>query len=141
MQKMAEAGQISTIVVKDLSRFGRNYLEVGKYLEIQYPTLGIRFIAIQENVDTFNNTGIANRLYFLSLSDGMSKVENYAGLSKEPNDQSTLGLKITTMKTRMQSFKTMMDKYQDAMYKKYDNLEVLIQKMSVQLSMVTGGNG
>lgn len=57
MQKMAEAGQISTIVVKDLSRFGRNYLEVGKYLEIQYPTLGIRFIAIQENVDTFNNTG------------------------------------------------------------------------------------
>ena len=57
MQKMAEAGQISTIVVKDLSRFGRNYLEVGKYLEIQYPTLGIRFIAIQENVDTFSNTG------------------------------------------------------------------------------------
>ena len=57
MQKMAEVGQISTIVVKDLSRFGRNYLEVGKYLEIQYPTLGIRFIAIQENVDTFSNTG------------------------------------------------------------------------------------
>ena len=57
MQKMAEAGQISTIVVKDLSRFGRNYLEVGKYLEIQYPTLGVRFIAIQENVDTSSNTG------------------------------------------------------------------------------------
>lgn len=46
MQEMAEAGKISTIIVKDLSRFGRNYLEVGKYLEIQYPTLGIRFIAI-----------------------------------------------------------------------------------------------
>ena len=57
MQEMAEAGQISTIIVKDLSRFGRNYLEVGKYLEIQYPTLGIRFIAIQENVDTFKDTG------------------------------------------------------------------------------------
>lgn len=57
MQCMAEAGEISTIIVKDLSRFGRNYLEVGKYLEIQYPTLGVRFIAIQENVDTFSNTG------------------------------------------------------------------------------------
>lgn len=57
MQALAEAGQIGIIVVKDLSRFGRNYLEVGKYLEITYPTLGIRFIAIQENVDTFQNGG------------------------------------------------------------------------------------
>ena len=57
MQRMAENGQIATIIVKDLSRFGRNYLEVGKYIEITYPTLGIRFIAIQENVDTMNNTG------------------------------------------------------------------------------------
>ena len=71
----------------------------------------------------------------------MEKVEDYAGLSSATNDQSTLGLKITTMKSRMESFKTMMDKYQDALYNKYDNLEVLIQKMSVQLSMVTGGNG
>ena len=57
MQALAEAGQVATIVVKDLSRFGRNYLEVGKYLEITYPTLGIRFIAIQENVDTSQNGG------------------------------------------------------------------------------------
>ncbi len=57
MEAMAEAGQIGTIIVKDLSRFGRNYLEVGQYLEIKYPTLGIRFIAIQENVDTASNTG------------------------------------------------------------------------------------
>ena len=57
MQALAEAGQVGIIVVKDLSRFGRNYLEVGKYLEITYPTLGIRFIAIQENVDTSQNGG------------------------------------------------------------------------------------
>lgn len=57
MQEMAENGQVATIIVKDLSRFGRNYLDVGNYLEISYPTLGIRFIAIQENVDTQNNTG------------------------------------------------------------------------------------
>lgn len=91
--------------------------------------------------DNYGNTGIANRLYFTSLSDGMKKVQDYAGLSADSDDQSTLGLKITNLKNRMASFKTMMDKYQDSLYKKYDNLEVLISKMSVQLAMLTGGNG
>ena len=57
MEAMIENGEIRTVIVKDLSRFGRNYLEVGQYLEIQYPTLGVRFIAIQENVDTCRSTG------------------------------------------------------------------------------------
>ena len=57
MEAMTENGEIATIVVKDLSRFGRNYLEVGQHLEIKYPTLGIRFIAIQDNVDSESNTG------------------------------------------------------------------------------------
>lgn len=91
--------------------------------------------------DNYGNTGIANRLYFTSLSDGMKKVQDYAGLSADSDDQSTLGLKITNLKNRMASFKTMMDKYQDSLYSKYDNLEVLISKMSVQLAMITGGNG
>lgn len=57
MEQMVENGEVATIIVKDLSRFGRNYLDVGNYLEIKYPTLGVRFIAIQENVDTFQETG------------------------------------------------------------------------------------
>ena len=57
MQRMIENGEIGVVIVKDLSRFGRNYLDVGAYLEIKYPTLGVRFIAIQENVDTLKNTG------------------------------------------------------------------------------------
>ena len=57
MEEMIEQGEIGTVIVKDLSRFGRNYLEAGQYLEIKYPTLGVRFIAIQENVDTEQNTG------------------------------------------------------------------------------------
>ena len=57
MQRMIENGEIGVVIVKDLSRFGRNYLDVGEYLEIKYPTLGVRFIAIQENVDTLKNTG------------------------------------------------------------------------------------
>lgn len=57
MQQQIENGEIETVIVKDLSRFGRNYLEVGEYLEIKYPLKGIRFIAIQENVDTQQNSG------------------------------------------------------------------------------------
>ncbi len=57
METLAEQGIVKTIVVKDLSRFGRNYLEVGEYLEIKYPTLGIRFIAIQENIDSLKDSG------------------------------------------------------------------------------------
>lgn len=50
----AKTGVINTIIVKDLSRFGRNYIEVGQYLDYVFPAFGIRFIAIQDNVDTAN---------------------------------------------------------------------------------------
>jgi len=50
----AKTGVINTILVKDLSRFGRNYIEVGQYLDYVFPAFGIRFIAIQDNVDTSN---------------------------------------------------------------------------------------
>lgn len=57
MERRIEAGEVSAVIVKDLSRFGRNYIDSGKYTEILYPSLGVRFIAIQENVDTIKNTG------------------------------------------------------------------------------------
>ena len=57
MEALVEEGKVSTIIVKDLSRFGRNYLEVGQYLEVVYPTLEVKFIAIQENIDTLEGIG------------------------------------------------------------------------------------
>ena len=49
-----EAGKIGTVIVKDMSRFGRNDLEVGFYTEILFPKKQIRFIAINNNVDSDN---------------------------------------------------------------------------------------
>lgn len=46
------AGKINCIVVKDLSRFGRNYIETGRYLEQIFPLLGVRFIAINDGYDS-----------------------------------------------------------------------------------------
>ena len=48
----AEEGRISTIIVKDMSRFGRDYIMVGYYTEIYFSNLDIRFIAINDNVDS-----------------------------------------------------------------------------------------
>jgi DNA invertase Pin-like site-specific DNA recombinase len=45
-------GQINLVLVKDLSRFGRNYLEAGHYLEDLLPSLGCRFVAFQDGIDT-----------------------------------------------------------------------------------------
>lgn len=44
--------KIDCIIVKDLSRFGRNYIETGKYIEQIFPALGVRFIAINDNYDS-----------------------------------------------------------------------------------------
>lgn len=47
-----KAGRINCIVVKDLSRFGRNYIEAGRYIEKIFPFLGVRFIAVNDNYDS-----------------------------------------------------------------------------------------
>lgn len=49
-----EAGEIDVVCVKDLSRFGRDYLKVGFYTEITFPEKGVRFIAINNSVDSAN---------------------------------------------------------------------------------------
>ena len=48
------AGEIDCIVVKDLSRLGRNYLEAGDYLEKIFPFFGVRFIAVTDGYDSIN---------------------------------------------------------------------------------------
>lgn len=107
MEAMIENGEVSTVIVKDLSRFGRNYLEVGQYLELKYPTLGVRFIAIQENIDSTQNSGaemmpfhnIFNEWYAAQTSKKIRAVQKMKadsgrrigtsipyGYMKDPND-------------------------------------------------------
>ena len=73
---------ISCILVKDLSRFGRNYIEVGNYLEQVFPFLGIRFIAVNDGYDSnicgtdseFMDTAFKNLAYDLYSKDLSEKI-------------------------------------------------------------------
>lgn len=57
MLEAVRAGRINCVVVKDLSRFGRNYVEVCKYLDQIFPFLGVRFISVNDNYDSQAHAG------------------------------------------------------------------------------------
>ena len=52
MLQEVEAGRVATVITKDLSRLGRNYLKTGELIEIVFPENGVRYIAINDGVDT-----------------------------------------------------------------------------------------
>ena len=64
-----EDGRINCVVTKDLSRLGRNYILTGQYTEIYFPSKGVRYIAINDNVDTIN--GESELAPFLNILNEM----------------------------------------------------------------------
>lgn len=52
MMGAIEAGNVNCVVVKDLSRFGRDYIETGRYLERYFPEMGVRFISVTDGIDS-----------------------------------------------------------------------------------------
>ena len=76
MMEDVRSGVINLVLVKDLSRFGRNYLEAGKYLEDELPSHGCRFVALSDGIDTEDGENdiipflnAMNDYYLKNLSD------------------------------------------------------------------------
>ena len=70
-----EAEKINLVIVKDLSRLGRNYLMTGQYTEVYFPNRGVRFIALNDGIDTVNSDNdiapfknILNEMYAKDIS-------------------------------------------------------------------------
>lgn len=77
--KMIENGEVKTLIVKDLSRLGREYLQVGYYTEIYFPQRGVRFIAVNDGVDSLYSesndfTPMCNYFNELYAKDSSKKV-------------------------------------------------------------------
>ena len=87
-----DAGKISTIIVKDMSRLGRDYLKVGYYTEIAFPDAEVRFIAISNGVDSANQQdsdftpflNIINEWYAKDTSKKIRAVFKSKGMSGKP---------------------------------------------------------
>ena len=86
-----EMGYISTVIVKDSSRFGRNYLEVGQYTDYYFPENNIRYIAINDSVDSDNGEddfsafrNVMNEMYARDISRKIRSSHRLRGNSGEP---------------------------------------------------------
>ena len=93
-QRMLEdmdMGYISTVIVKDSSRFGRNYLEVGQYTDYYFPEHNIRFIAINDCIDSENGEddfsvfrNVMNEMYAKDISRKVRSSHRLRGNAGEP---------------------------------------------------------
>ena len=93
-----EMGYISTVIVKDSSRFGRNYLEVGQYTDCYFPEHNIRFIAINDCIDSDNGEddfsafrNVMNEMYAKDISRKVRSSHRLRGNAGEPLSQPPYG--------------------------------------------------
>lgn len=86
--KEVREGKVSCIIVKDLSRLGRNYIEVGDYIEQIFPFMGVRFISVADNYDSLKNTGgietgFKNLIHDLYSRDLSKKIKSVKKMYQE----------------------------------------------------------
>lgn len=120
MIKDIENGRINCVITKDLSRLGRNYLDCGVYLEIFFPENNVRYIAVNDNVDTINNNSvdftpfknILNEMYSKDISKKIKSAKRARfkqgkfigttapfGYIKDPSDKNQLIIDNNTIET------------------------------------------
>ncbi len=92
IEDLIKRGEVETLIVKDLSRLGREYLQVGYYLELFFPNMGVRFIAINDGVDSLvegsnDFSPIRNWANELHAKDSSKKVRAVKKLQAERGER------------------------------------------------------
>lgn len=103
--EMIEAGQVANLIVKDASRLGREYLQVGYYMEIYFPQKNVRFIAVNDGVDSTVESSndfnpIRNWANELHAKDTSRKVRAVMKMKAEQADRPTAIGKVMVTPTR-----------------------------------------
>ena len=100
-----EAGNVATVITKDLSRLGRNYLKTGELIEIVFPEYEVRYIAINDGVDTAREDNEFTPLGTGSTSFTPATPQRKSGLSNRQRHRkasaSTAKLLTATLSTRI----------------------------------------
>ena len=122
--KELEQGTVNCILVKDLSRFGRNYIEVGRYLERIFPVMRVRLIAVTDNYDSQSAWKTSDSIMVPMrnlLNDAYSKrIEEY-------------DRKIMELEAEQQNLQTAPNAYPFLdVYRKYRKLEEITRPMVVE---------
>jgi len=119
-----EAGKVDLVAVKDLSRLGRNYLLTGQYTDIYFPDRGVRFIALNDGIDSLNSDNdiapfrnILNQMYSTDISKKVRSavrakkqrgefLSNYApfGYQKDPSNKNRLIIESSGAETVRRMF-------------------------------------
>lgn len=74
MIKDIDAGKVTTVIVKDMSRLGRDYLKVGYYSEVYFGEAGVHFIAINDGGTTFPRMTATSHPFAISSTSGMQRI-------------------------------------------------------------------
>ena len=122
-----EKGRINAVITKDLSRLGRDYIETGRYLEKYFPSKKVRYIAVNDNIDTYEDNGnndmtpfkaVINDMYAKDISkkvrtamttkklngEFIGSVAPY-GYIKDPNNKNKLIIDVETAPIVQRIFK------------------------------------
>jgi len=94
MMQDIHAGIVNCVIVKDFSRFGRNYIETGRYIQVLFPNMGIRFIAIGDSYDSAEGQGHINNIIvpFKNMvndaycADISAKVRSHLAIKRKKGD-------------------------------------------------------
>ena len=103
---LVDEGKVSTVIVADMSRLGRDYLKVGYYTEVVLPGADVRFIAINNGVDSANQQDSDFTRFSTSLTNGTPRtpVRRFVRCSRQrvnPANRCVPTLRMATSKTRM----------------------------------------
>ena len=125
--EMIEAGQVANLIVKDASRLGREYLQVGYYMEIYFPQKNVRFIAVNDGVDsTVESSNDFNPIRNWANELHAKEKEIVTGVVQRINDNGDMTIDIG----RTQAVLKADDNFKDKQFKCGDRIKVYVASVS-----------